>query len=281
MFMRTKPYWTQFGVARGGSPTRRSTPRRGGIAPRAGHLTPLLPGGSGVSHRGTGRGPGKKERGTGRVAAGAGGAGDESSVLVVRGGEGRRGQGTGERTGGSSLLVRGRDSSRARGPFPREPFPREPLGAEPLRAGGAERPVRAGAARAGGGRGLAPGCWWGGVSLGACRTSTWPRPPRSIRSPGRRCSRPSTRAGPIRPGSTARDGGRGCSWTRPARRRPRRWAAARTNSSSRPRAPARSTPGSPGRSPAGGAWAGMSWSRRSSTPPYCTPPSRTRVRVVR
>ncbi len=43
MFMRTKPYWTLFGVARGGCPTRRPSPRRGGIRASGRHLTPPLP----------------------------------------------------------------------------------------------------------------------------------------------------------------------------------------------------------------------------------------------
>ena len=34
--MRTKPYWTLFGVARGGCPTRRTAPRRGGVPPLRG-----------------------------------------------------------------------------------------------------------------------------------------------------------------------------------------------------------------------------------------------------
>lgn len=41
--MRTKPYWTLFGVARGGCPTRRPTPRRGGIQGSGRHLTPPRP----------------------------------------------------------------------------------------------------------------------------------------------------------------------------------------------------------------------------------------------
>lgn len=45
--MRTKPYWTLFGVARGGCPTRRVTPRRGGhrpsLVPRSIRITCLRP----------------------------------------------------------------------------------------------------------------------------------------------------------------------------------------------------------------------------------------------
>ncbi|SCF89791.1 hypothetical protein GA0115280_118753 [Streptomyces sp. Cmuel-A718b] len=50
--MRTKPYWTLFGVARGGCPTRRPTPPWGGMRASGAHLTPTRPSGRSGPRRG-------------------------------------------------------------------------------------------------------------------------------------------------------------------------------------------------------------------------------------
>ena len=57
MFMRTKPYWTLFGVARGGGPTRRAAPRRDGTSRRAERIRRRPP--RTRSRERSGRGPGR------------------------------------------------------------------------------------------------------------------------------------------------------------------------------------------------------------------------------
>ncbi|CAM5260514.1 hypothetical protein SNARM312S_03728 [Streptomyces narbonensis] len=250
--MRTKPYWTLFGVARGGCPTRRPSPRRGGLGGSAG--------GSRTAVRRPAVVPGGPSDEGSRASDGCADGGEDSGA-----GRARRACRPDLGAGPRRRVGEGRPGGSGRG-----------------------RPGRWGRGRAAGGDGagrrVGEGCLGGsgrdGPTVGGCRTSM-PRPPRPCTpSPARRCSPPWTRAGPIRPGCTGRGGGPGFCWTRRGRPRRRRWGAVRTSSCSLLRGRARFTPESPGPSRAVGVSGPGSSSRRSSTPPSCTRASGTRRRAA-